>query len=88
MVSSTYVGGGSPSVVRCTIAAMRSCAVLAVIGRGPIEHLVQDHPERVHVRAAVDGRACTLLRGHVFQRADDAADWQPCSRAMTRSRNP
>ena len=48
------------------------------------EHLVEDQPERVDVRAAVDRGARALLRRHVFERADDSA----ARRLFARSGNP
>jgi len=47
----------------------------------PGEHLVEDDPERVQIRARVNGRAARLLRGEVLRGANDRSGLRHLRRA-------
>ena len=38
------------------------------------QHLVEDHPERIEIRARIDGVSLPLLGRHVLRRAEDRSD--------------
>ena len=67
--------GAAPGAAACSRRRCSSPTALTACSarRRPVEHVVDDQPERVDVGALIDVLAARLLGRHVFDGADDLA---------------